>query len=72
LTQIDVEQTLKEKLGEEYRPYVTLGACNPSLAHRAATTDPRVGVMLPCNVTFEQIEGEILVSLAKPEEMLIT
>ena len=70
LTQIDVKHTLKEKLGEEFRPYRILGACNPPLAHRALSTDSSVGVLLPCNVTIEEIEGEILVSLANPEGML--
>jgi uncharacterized protein (DUF302 family) len=70
VTQIDIKSTLKEKLGEEFRPYRILGACNPPLAHRALVTDPAVGVMLPCNITVEEAEGEILVSLANPEGML--
>lgn len=70
LTRIDVRSTLKEKIAEDFRPYVILGACNPPLAHRALTADASVGVMLPCNVTVEAIEGEILVSLANPEGML--
>lgn len=70
LTRIDVRSTLKEKIGEDFRPYVILGACNPPLAHRALTADASVGVMLPCNVTVEAVEGEILVSLANPEGML--
>jgi uncharacterized protein (DUF302 family) len=70
LTQIDVKSTLKEKLGEDFKPYKIIGACNPPLAHRALMTDPSVGVMLPCNVTVEEADGEILVSLANPEGML--
>jgi uncharacterized protein (DUF302 family) len=70
LTQIDVKNTLKEKLGEDFKPYKIIGACNPHLAHRALMTDPAVGVMLPCNVTIEEADGEILVSLANPEGML--
>lgn len=70
LTQIDVKSTLKEKLGEDFKPYKIIGACNPRLAHRALMTDPTVGVMLPCNVTIEEANGEILVSLANPEGML--
>jgi uncharacterized protein (DUF302 family) len=65
-----VKSTLKEKLGQDFRPYIILGACNPPLAHRALTTDSRVGVMLPCNVTVEQQGEDILVSLANPEGML--
>ena len=71
LTQIDVRSTLKEKLGEDFKPYKIIGACNPPLAHRALMTDPAVGVMLPCNVTIEEADGEILVSLANPEGMLM-
>jgi uncharacterized protein (DUF302 family) len=70
LTQIDVKSTLKEKLGEDFRPYIILGACNPPLAHRALSADSRVGVMLPCNVTVEQQDEDILISLANPEGML--
>lgn len=70
LTEIDVRKTLKEKLDEDFRPYVILGACNPSLAHRALKDQPKVGVLLPCNVTVERIEAGSLVRIANPEVML--
>jgi uncharacterized protein (DUF302 family) len=71
LTRIDVQATLKEKLGEDFRPYVILGACNPSLAHRALQTDPVVGLMLPCNVTVEaDPHGGSLARIANPEMMM--
>jgi uncharacterized protein (DUF302 family) len=71
LTRIDVQATLKEKLGEDFRPYVILGACNPSLAHRALQTDPVVGLTLPCNVTVEaDPHGGSLARIANPEMMM--
>jgi uncharacterized protein (DUF302 family) len=71
LTSIDVKATLKEKLGEDFRPYVILGACNPPLAHRALSTDGAVGLMLPCNITVEaDPQGGSLARIANPEMML--
>jgi len=71
LTEIDVKATLKKKLDVDFRPYKILGACNPSLAHRALTIDPQVGLLLPCNVVISQIEeGSVEVSLVDPMGML--
>jgi uncharacterized protein (DUF302 family) len=71
LASIDVRTILKVKLGEDFRPYVILEACNPPLAHRALSTDGRAGLMLPCPVTVEAVEqGGSLVRIANPEVML--
>lgn len=71
LTRIDVRATLREKLGAEFRPYLILGACNPELAHRALSADGQTGLVLPCNVTVEEVpEGGTLVRIADPVAML--
>ena len=69
LTEIDVQKTMKEKLGVEYEPYLILGTCNPQLANRALTADRSIGLLLPCNVVIQQMGGEVKVSILDPEIM---
>lgn len=70
LTRIDVQATMKEKLDVDFRPYVILGACNPSLAHRALSAEAQVGALLPCNVTVEATEAGSRVTFVNPQMMV--
>ncbi len=70
LTEIDVQKTLKEKLGIDTESYVILGACNPPLAHRALSADPMVGLLLPCNVIVYQEGDRTVVSAIDPISMM--
>lgn len=53
ITEVDVRQTMKAKLGKDFRPYLILGACNPTLAYEALQLEDKVGTMLPCNVIVQ-------------------
>jgi len=70
LTQIDVCQTLRVKLGSEMEPYLILGACNPVLADRALEQEPEIGLLLPCNVVVCAISDGCRVEVADPKAMV--
>ncbi len=69
LTEIDVAGTLKEKLGVDRPAYRILGACNPSLAHRALQADEHMGLLLPCNVIIYQSAAGTAVEAMEPGVM---
>jgi len=67
ITEINVTQTLKDKIGVDFRPYQILGACNPGMAWEALKLEDKIGAMLPCNVVIQEREaGEIEVSAINP------
>ena len=70
LCEIDVQSTLREKLGVEAEPYAILGACNPSFAHEALTAEPQLGTLLPCNVVVYERDGKTVISAIDAERML--
>jgi len=71
LTEIDVRETLKKKLGIDFRNYRILGSCNPQYAHKALEMEDKIGTMLPCNVVVqEKAPGKIEISAINPIESM--
>ena len=71
ITQIDLQQTFKAKLGVDSRRYRIFGACNPQFALKAVATDPRTGLLLPCNVVlFERDDGIAMLGIIDPVQQL--
>ncbi len=70
LCEIDVQATLKQKLGADRDPYLILGACNPALAHAALEAEPELGVLLPCNVVVYEADGYTHIAAVDAEQML--
>ena len=73
LTEIDVQATLKKKIDVDFKKYRILGACNPHFAHKALTSEDKIGVFLPCNVIVEEHEnGDVEVSAVDPIASMIS
>lgn len=69
LTRIDLKETLKAKLGVDFRRYMVLGACNPHIAHQALSHELAFGVLIPCNVVvYEDDDGKAVVTAVDPEQ----
>ena len=66
VSEIDIQKTFADKIGVEFRPYLILGACNPTLAHEALRLEDKVGTMLPCNVVIQAVDDAIEVAAIDP------
>jgi len=70
LTEIDVQATLRDKLGADMEDYLILGACNPPLAHQALSADRKIGLLLPCNVVVRAEGGGTVIEALDPQAMV--
>ena len=70
ITEINVKETLKNKLDLDFRPYKILGACNPQYAHKAIELDDKIGALLPCNFVVQQTEEGTEIFAMNPDEAM--
>ena len=71
VTSINMKETLKKKIGVDFRNYIILGACNPRYAYEALLEEDKLGIFLPCNIVVQEHDnGEVEVSVVNPEEMM--
>ena len=73
LSEIDIQGTLKEKIGVDFRKYRILGACNPGFAHKALSAEDKIGVFLPCNIIVQELaNGDIEVAAVDPVASMVS
>ena len=72
LTEINVKEKFKEKLGIDFKKYIILGTCNPPSAHKAILAEENIGLMLPCNVIVYEKNNKTVVSMIKPTQAMAT
>jgi uncharacterized protein (DUF302 family) len=70
LTQINLKEKFKEKLGVDFKRYIILGACNPPSAFKAIEIEENIGLLLPCNVVVYEKESSTVVGMIKPTVMM--
>ena len=70
VSEVDVQATIKNKLGEEIAPYRILGACNPGMAKKIIEAEPKAGALLPCTVVAREVDGETIFDFMAPEAVL--
>lgn len=72
LTEIDLQATLKAKLGVDIAPQVILGACRPPLAHAALQVEPSAGLLLPCNIVVRAVDNETTIVDALDPQVMVS